>query len=137
MELRGTLADSHHPAHALQKPPDSSLVFEHYPSRSCCSRLACRLGPCHTCALCNSKRKPSSVGLQPLLHCAVREGLGACSRRHPWLCTSSGTEQCGESCCPLPCRQAPRGAGSSGCFRSLWDAHISPSLYPVIQVRGP
>ena len=46
--------------------------------------LACRLGPCLATVMLfpTARGSHSSVGLQPLLHCAVREGLWACSLCH-------------------------------------------------------
>lgn len=129
------MVHSHHPAHCLQKPPDPSLVFVCPPSRSCCSLLACRLGlSCCICALLRSKGRCTSAGLQSLPHCDLRASK-APSHCHLGHLTGHGEMQGTLLSCPMP--PGSPGAGNTGCFRLLSDAHISHSLYPVMQAGSP
>lgn len=126
---------SHHPAHCLQKPPDSSLVFEHHPSRLCCSLLACRLGPSLAAHVLFSgaKGNRTSVGLQSLPHCDPRASEPPATATCDL--TGHGEMQGSLLSCPMP--PGSPGPGKTGCFHLLSDAHIAHSLYPVMQAGSP
>lgn len=81
-----------------------------------------------------AKGRCTSAGLQSLPHCDLRASK-APSHCHLGHLTGHGEMQGTLLSCPMP-PGSPR-AGNTGCFRLLSDAHISHSLYPVMQAGSP